>query len=120
MANTASMILCQNAPLAPTLDLTSLALRKMQMLLKDDNITWQYPEQKRVMSTVLKCQKDVVVILTMGGGKLMLVIMPSLLETHMVTILVLPINFLIMDFEQHLTAMHVPYQVYKVDKDLNA
>ena len=100
-------------------DVTSQALSKMQTLLNDTNITWRSSQQKMAMHSVLECQKDVVVILATGSGKSMLAIVPSLLETCMVTILVLPLNSLIMDYERRLTAMHVPYQVYQTNKDLN-
>jgi len=51
---------------------------------------------------------------------LMLAIIPSLLETHMATILVLPLKSLIMDYKQQLLAMGVPYQVYIWGQDLNS
>ena len=50
----------------------------------------------------------------------MLVIVPSLLEVNTVTILVLPLNSLIMDYKHRLAAMGVPYQIYQVDKGLNS
>lgn len=71
------------------------------------------------MTYVLQCQKDIIVILPTGGGKSMLAIVPSLLEVDRFTVLVLPLNSLIMDYERRLTSMDVPYQIYQADKQLN-
>lgn len=71
------------------------------------------------MSAVLKRQTDIIVILPTGGGKSMLAIVPSLLEANMTTVLVLPLNSLIMDYERRLSEMNVPYQVYKSNSELN-
>lgn len=71
------------------------------------------------MDTVLKAQTDVVVILATGGGKSMLAIIPSLLETNKAMVLVLPLNSLIMDYEHRLQAMSVPYQVYRSNMALS-
>lgn len=93
----------------------------MQTLLKDQSsITWRSPQQMTAMQAVLECQKDVVVILPTGGGKSMLAIVPSLMDKNMVTVLVLPLNSLIMDYERCLAAMHVPHQVYQSHKDLDS
>jgi hypothetical protein len=37
----------------------------------------------------------------------------------MATVLVLPLNFLIMDYKQRLLEMNIPYQVYKSNMELN-
>lgn len=49
----------------------------------------------------------------------MLAIIPSLMEHNMVTILVLPLNSLIMDYECCLKAMAIPHQIYASHQDLN-
>lgn len=71
------------------------------------------------MNSVLKRKKDVVVVLPTGGGKSMLAIVPSLLEADAVTILVLPLNSLIMDYERRLLDMNVPHQTYQSNKELD-
>lgn len=62
-----------------------------------------------------------VVVLTTGAGKSMLAIVPSILEENVVTMPTLPLNSPIMDYEQWLNKMQVPYQVYHrlQDKELN-
>lgn len=95
------------------------ALTKMQEVLQDPSIGWTCVEQREAMMAVLQRETDVVAILPTGGGKSMLAIVPSLLETHMATVLVVPLNSLIMDYERRLRMMRVPYQVYILGQDLN-
>ena len=76
------------------------ALTKMQEVLQDPSIGWTCVEQREAMMAVLQRETDVVAILPTGGGKSMLAIVPSLLETHMATVLVVPLNSLIMDYER--------------------
>ncbi|KAI6108376.1 hypothetical protein F5141DRAFT_1216120 [Pisolithus sp. B1] len=103
----------------PEQDPSVLALQKMQTLLRDDRTSWLSPQQKDAMMAILERKKDVIVMLPTGGGKSMLAIVPSLLEGNTVTILILPLNSLIMDYERRLTAMRVPYQVYQGSRHLN-
>lgn len=69
-------------------------------------------EQKVAMKAVLQCHTDMVAVMATGSGKSMLAIVPSLLKKAMATVLVLPLNSLIMDYRHHLNEMCVPYQVY--------
>ena len=71
----------------------------MQGLLRNDTVTWRSSEQQEAMAAVLERQTDVIVILPTGGGKSMLAIIPSLLEVNTTTVLVLPLNSLITDYE---------------------
>ncbi|KAF8124465.1 hypothetical protein EV363DRAFT_1178010, partial [Boletus edulis] len=94
-------------------------LNKMQVILFDQNATWRSEQQRTAMKAVLQRETDIVAILPTGGGKSMLGIIPSLIEHDMITILVLPLNSLIMDYEQRLKTMAVPYQIYESHKDLS-
>ncbi|KAI6037645.1 hypothetical protein EDC04DRAFT_2897236 [Pisolithus marmoratus] len=98
---------------------SALSLQKMQALLQKENVSWLSPQQRDAMTAILAQERDMVVILPTGGGKSMLAIVPSLLEVNMVTILILPLNSLIMDYQRCLTKMGVPYQVYAPDRQLN-
>lgn len=91
----------------------------MQTVLSDRNATWRSEQQLTAMKAVLQRETDVIAVLPTGGGKSMLAIIPSLMEHDMVTILVLPLNSLIMDHERRLKDMNVPYQTYESHKDLN-
>ncbi|KAI6019570.1 hypothetical protein EDC04DRAFT_2901767 [Pisolithus marmoratus] len=98
---------------------SALALQKMQTLLQKENVSWLSSQQRDAMTEILAQESDMVVILPTGGGKSMLAIVPSLLEVNMVTILILPLNSLIMDYQRRLTKMGVPYQVYAPYRQLN-
>ncbi|KAG6328933.1 hypothetical protein ID866_10157 [Astraeus odoratus] len=91
----------------------------MQEVLHHKSIQWRSSQQQAAMMAILQYQTDTIIILPTGGGKSMLAIIPSLLETHMVTILMLPLNSLVMDYEQCLKSMAVPYQVDALGHDLN-
>ena len=56
-----------------------------------------------------------VVILLTGGGKSMHAIIPSLFEETAATVLILPLNSLIMDYQRRLTNMKIPFQVYNTN-----
>lgn len=96
-----------------------VALSTMQAVLGNQKATWRSQQQQEAMRAVLQRQTDVVSILPTGGGKSMLAIIPSLIEHNMVTIVVLPLNSLIMDYERRLKQTRVPYQVYESSTDLN-
>ncbi|KAG6382208.1 hypothetical protein JVT61DRAFT_861 [Boletus reticuloceps] len=104
---------------APASSVEQQALYKIRELLHQDSLDWTSREQKEAMNATLQGQTDVVAILPTGGGKSMLAIIPSLLEVNKTTVLVLPLNALIMDYERRLQKMHVPYQIYEPSKDLN-
>ncbi|KAG6376643.1 hypothetical protein JVT61DRAFT_1629 [Boletus reticuloceps] len=57
------------------------------------------------MNTTLQGQTDVVTILPNIGGEFMLAIIPSLLEVNKMMVLILPLNALIMEYEQRLQEM---------------
>ncbi|KAG2741289.1 P-loop containing nucleoside triphosphate hydrolase protein, partial [Suillus brevipes Sb2] len=89
----------------------------MRKLLRDENASWRSEQQKRAMNVALERKKDAVVILRTGGGKSMLAIVPSLLEKNSATVLVLPLNSLLMDFQRRLTSAGVPFQTYDRNVD---
>ena len=84
----------------------------MRHVLRNPAANWRSAEQKNAMIATLNCSSDVIAVLATGGGKSMLAIVPSMIEDAMVTILVLPLNSLIMDYQRRLTQMKVPYQLY--------
>ncbi|KAF8417617.1 hypothetical protein L210DRAFT_3427928, partial [Boletus edulis BED1] len=105
--------------LMPEMSLEQQALSKMRELLQREDLEWKSSQQRDAMNTVLQGQTDIVVIMPTGGGKSMLAIIPSLLEDNKTTVLVLPLNSLIMDYERKLQGMRVPYQIYTPNKKLN-
>ncbi|KAG2343741.1 hypothetical protein BDR05DRAFT_883699, partial [Suillus weaverae] len=91
------------------------ALKAMQRLLRDEAVSWSSNQQQQAMAAVLENKCDVVAILRTGGGKSMLAIIPSILEKDSATVLILPLNSLMIDFEQRLKRMDIPFQIYNRD-----
>ncbi|KAG1854259.1 hypothetical protein F4604DRAFT_1591328, partial [Suillus subluteus] len=96
------------------------ALQVMRKLLRDESASWKSEQQQEAMRVVLEGKRDAVVVLRTGGGKSMLAIIPSLLEKASATVLVLPLNSLMMDFERRLTSMRVPFQIYDRNRNEGA
>ncbi|KAG1843910.1 hypothetical protein F4604DRAFT_1596496, partial [Suillus subluteus] len=92
----------------------------MRKLLRDESASWKSEQQQEAMRVVLEGKRDAVVVLRTGGGKSMLAIIPSLLEKASATVLVLPLNSLMMDFERRLTSMRVPFQIYDRNRNEGA
>jgi superfamily II DNA helicase RecQ len=88
------------------------ALSTMRTVLQDGSATWRSTEQKEAMMAVLERSSDVVAVLATGAGKSMLAIVPSMMEEATATVLVLPLNSLIRDYQRRLTQMHIPFQLY--------
>ncbi|KAG2045539.1 P-loop containing nucleoside triphosphate hydrolase protein [Suillus hirtellus] len=89
------------------------ALTAMKTMLHDQAVAWASEQQRQAMAAVLAQQTDVVAVLRTGGGKSMLAIIPSILEKDRgATVLILPLNSLMMDFERRLKSMGVPFQIY--------
>ncbi|KAF8134831.1 hypothetical protein EV363DRAFT_1294613 [Boletus edulis] len=87
-------------------------LGTIRHILKNPILNWHSAEQKTAMIATLNQNSDVIAVLATGGGKSMLAIVPSIMEEATVTILVLLLNSLILDYQCHLTQMQVPYQLY--------
>lgn len=85
----------------------------MKTMLHNQAVAWASEQQRQAMAAVLAQQTDVVAVLRTGGGKSMLAIIPSILEKDRgATVLILPLNSLMMDFERRLKSMGVPFQIY--------
>ncbi|KAI6038201.1 hypothetical protein EDC04DRAFT_2604193 [Pisolithus marmoratus] len=103
-------------PLSPASD---AALQAMQALLRNPKATWRSKEQQACMVTVLEGQRDLIAMLGTGAGKSMLAIVPSIMQPDRATILVLPLNSLLLDYQQCLEEWRVPHQIYVQGKPLN-
>ncbi|KAI6158487.1 hypothetical protein EDD17DRAFT_1488651 [Pisolithus thermaeus] len=98
---------------------TAAALQVMQTLLKDPKATWKSKEQKACMVTVLQGSTDLIAVLGTGAGKSMLAVVPSIMQPNQATVLVLPLNSLLLDYRRCLEDWRVPYQIYTPDRPLN-
>lgn len=99
--------------------LESDALKTMRRVLGNPTVGWRSVEQRDAMMATLDRRSDIVTILATGGGKSMLAIIPSIMEEATATVLVLPLNSLIMDYQRRLTQMRVSYQLYGEDSQLD-
>lgn len=88
------------------------------MVLDQRSATWSSAEQKEALLSVLKRDRDVIVMLKTGGGKSMIPIVASMMEHEEAVVVVLPLRSLMTDWERKLIAMKVPFQVYDPTKPL--
>jgi len=90
-------------------------LQTIQHLVKKANVSWTSNQQRDALMTVLNTKRDVLTILTTGSGKSMLAIVPAILEHNEITVLVLPLKSLVVDYIRKLTEMEVPFVNYRGD-----
>jgi superfamily II DNA helicase RecQ len=95
----------------PITSLMTQALNKVRSLVGDPNATWTDDAQRDAMEAVLRLQTDVMAVMCTGSGKTMLAIVPSLLEDA-VTVVVLPLKSLMMDYRRKLDGMGVLYEEF--------
>ncbi|CAA7268913.1 unnamed protein product [Cyclocybe aegerita] len=87
------------------------ALRLLQKLTKKPLATWNSPEQWLGIQHILARQNDLLIIMATGSGKTMVALIPTLLDQS-VSVFVLPLNSLIMDYRRRLDGMGVQYDQY--------
>ena len=78
------------------------ALNKLREVLHKSSAEWSCPGQKRSVMAVLNGTADVVSIMATGSGKTMLVLLPVLLEPHLITVVIVPLKALLMDYSRRL------------------
>ena len=88
------------------------ALTCMSQLLKVNNATWSCNEQRVAMQAVLECKNDVLAIMRTSSGKSMLMVVPSLLETNSITIGIVPLNSLLLDYSRKFKVQGIPFQIF--------
>jgi superfamily II DNA helicase RecQ len=88
------------------------ALCTIRKLLGKPEAQWKSEGQRTVLMSVLDLQHDVIAILPTNAGKSMVAIIPPLLEDGSVTVLILPLRILVMDFQRKLQAMDVSFYTY--------
>ncbi|KAF9473073.1 hypothetical protein BDN70DRAFT_771411, partial [Pholiota conissans] len=88
------------------------ALAMLRQLVGNPLAEWTCTEQKDAVEAALVCERDVVVVLSTGGGKTMVAIIPALLETNKMTVIILPFKSLMIDYQHKLGQMQVPFEVF--------
>ncbi len=81
--------------------------------MKKQDAQWTCPEQKKAVLEALALKSDVLAIMRTGSGKSMIMILLSLIEKDRITVGILPLNSLIMDYVQKLQRMGVGFELYK-------
>ncbi|KAG1761237.1 hypothetical protein EDD22DRAFT_954216 [Suillus occidentalis] len=67
---------------------------------------------------MLEQETNIIAMLKTGEGKLMVVILPALIETDTAVVIVLPLKFLVTNWKKKLKAMEVPFQIYNDSRPL--
>lgn len=94
-------------------DLEDHALKTLRIILKDPEANWTSSIQKEAVLLVLKGDHDLLAIMATGSGKTMLALIPALLDQDQLTVVILPLKSLIMDYERKLKAMDIGYEHFK-------
>jgi superfamily II DNA helicase RecQ len=92
------------------------ALQMLRRLLKNPVAQWKTVGQREAVMAALQRQHDVVAILPTNAGKSMVALIPSMLEPDMVTVIVLPLRMLILDFQRKLQMMGLSFCTYQSDQ----
>ncbi|KAG6819291.1 hypothetical protein H0H93_013337 [Arthromyces matolae] len=100
----------------PDLDIQALsALRKV---LGRSDANWSSPQQREAVLSVLRMEGDVCAFLATGAGKTMLAIIPTIVQPTTISIVVLPLKAIILDYERKLQALKIPFELYTGNPDV--
>lgn len=88
------------------------ALNKIRSIHCNNKLDWTNNVQKTAMKEILDHKSDVVAVMATGAGKSMLMIIPSLIEKNMITVGIIPLKSLLMDYERKLKEKSIPYEVW--------
>jgi hypothetical protein len=92
------------------------ALEALRSLLRNPAAQWKTDGQRAAIMAVLEREHDVVAVLPTNAGKSMVAIVPPMLERDSVTVLILPLRVLILDFERKLREMGVSFVTYDTNR----
>jgi superfamily II DNA helicase RecQ len=88
------------------------ALDALRVYLNDPGADWRSESQRDAVITALKLEQDIVAILPTGGGKTMISVIPSLVEKDAITLVVLPLVALMLDYQRKLAEKNVPHEIF--------
>jgi superfamily II DNA helicase RecQ len=98
----------QQVPLPASSQEEASALFLLRKLTQKPLATWTSPLQWEAIKRILNLDVDVAVIMATGSGKTMVGLIPTLMQGD-VSVFVLPLNALILDYKRKLDAMNIPY-----------
>ncbi|KDR66012.1 hypothetical protein GALMADRAFT_148186 [Galerina marginata CBS 339.88] len=97
--------------------LTARALSVLRKLVGTD-ATWTCPEQLESILAVLMLQTDVLSILRTGGGKTMLIAIPALVEDGKISVVLLPLRSILLEYTERFTKLEIAFEIYEHGKPL--
>ncbi|KAF9461605.1 hypothetical protein BDZ94DRAFT_1371120 [Collybia nuda] len=90
----------------------SQCLNALRRLSGNPKATWWSNVQQDAIMETLALRTDILVIMATGYGKTMLALIPPLVEDNLVTVVVLLLRSLIMDYIRKLQAIGMGYELY--------
>ncbi|KDR73827.1 hypothetical protein GALMADRAFT_212084 [Galerina marginata CBS 339.88] len=95
--------------------LASEALRKLRKLFGAD-ATWTCPEQLQSILAVLMLETDVISVLPTGAGKTMIIAIPALVEESRVSVVLLPLRSILLEYTERFTKLEIAFEIYEYGK----
>ncbi|OBZ66042.1 ATP-dependent DNA helicase tlh2 [Grifola frondosa] len=93
-------------------DIEHQALQVLRQILNKPEAKWTSDAQRVAMLEVLTRKRDVLAIMATGSGKTMLMTVPSIMESDQVTVGILPLKSLLMDYQRKLEAAGISHEVW--------
>ncbi|TRM55194.1 hypothetical protein BD626DRAFT_543561 [Schizophyllum amplum] len=84
----------------------------LQTLMRDTSAKWKSLEQRVAVATMMELKRDMIVSVRTGGGKSMVVLVPTLYERGSVCILMVPLHALQQDWKRRMDDMDVRYEEF--------
>lgn len=98
-------------------DFESEALAKLRQVLGNPSAKWTSEGQRLAVRHVVERRGDLLAVLATGAGKSMLAILPALLDLATVTVVVVPLRSLLLDWSRRLNEFGVRHHVYTAAED---
>ncbi|TRM57366.1 hypothetical protein BD626DRAFT_574678 [Schizophyllum amplum] len=84
----------------------------LQTLMRDTSAKWKSLEQRVAVAMMMELKRDMIVSVRTGGGKSMVVLVPTLYERGSVCILMVPLHALQQDWKRRMDDMDVRYEEF--------
>jgi hypothetical protein len=98
----------------PSVNRENESLALLRRLTQNPSGTWRTPHQWTAIQHVLAWKSDLCIIMPTGSGKTVVTLIPTLMDGD-VTIYILPLNSLIMDYKRRLDDMKIAYDYFNGD-----
>ena len=92
---------------------SATVLLGLQQMYGDTNMRFKSTKQAEAVKLALKREKDIVAVLSTGGGKSLIFQLPAFLEMDLTTIVIIPFVALVEEMEERCTDLGLSRQVWK-------